>query len=179
MRRLHKPRHAMRCQTWNYASKGWYFLTMCSVKREPMFGTISDGEMHLNAIGTIIMEEWERSIALRPHMRFETIQVMPDHVHMLVYFRYRTVYVKGSLRGRFGHRLRRSISSFVAQFKATCTRRAQLHHHGTIWQRNYDDQRPCTPPHVAAIIRYIRNNPREAQRRLDQQRLLYNRRSTA
>ena len=152
---------------------------MCSVKREPIFGTISDGEMHLNALGTIIVEEWERSIALRPHMRFETIQVMPDHVHMLVYFRYRTVYVKGSLRGRFGHRLRRSISSFVAQFKATCTRRAQPQHRSTIWQRNYDDQRPCTPPHVAAIIRNARNNPREAQSRLDQQRLLYNRCSTA
>jgi hypothetical protein len=55
--------------------------------------------------------------------------------------------------------LPKSISSFVAQYKATCTRRATHLHVGTLWQRNYDDQRPNTMAQVNAIRRYILDNP--------------------
>jgi REP element-mobilizing transposase RayT len=162
-RRIWK-RRSLRCRTWNYSSKGWYFITILTHKHTPLFGYIANGEMTLNALGHIVMQEWESSKALRPHMHFDTIMVMPDHVHMLVCIKHQMYFVPRSLIGRRLYRLPRSISSFVAQFKATCVRttRHRLHYDAPIWQRDYDNQCPRTPTHVNAVRRYIRNNPRNA-----------------
>jgi len=136
---------------------------LVTYQRTHLFGHIIDGTMILNDFGNIIMSEWEASRALRPHMHFDTIMVMPDHVHMLVYMKHNMVYVPDvSLRVRA--RLPKSISSFVAQFKATCTRTIRHTHNDTtpVWQRDYDDQRPRNKRHVHNVRRYIRDNPRNA-----------------
>lgn len=164
MARRKWKRRSLRCRTWNYSSKGWYFLTILTHAHLPLFGHITNGEMIRNDLGDIIMHEWDASKTRRPHMIFDSIMVMPDHVHMLVRITQHMVYVPPSLLGGKFYRLPRSISSFVAQFKATCVRsiKQRLNYHTPIWQRDYHDQRPRTPPHIRTVRNYIRNNPHNA-----------------
>ena len=174
-----RRRNSRRNQQWNYSSKGWYFLTIVTHQRQELFGYIQNSEMHLNEFGNVIMEEWEKSKILRPHMHFDCIVVMPDHVQMLVQMRRSTHFIPAPPYGSMGKRLSRSISSFIGLFKAACTRRIVSLSIHQVWQCDYDDQIIRTNSYLNNVRRYIRNNPRAAQRRLDQRRLLYNRASTA
>jgi REP element-mobilizing transposase RayT len=174
-----RRRNSRRNQQWNYSSKGWYFLTIVTHQRQELFGKLQNGEMHLNEFGNIVMQEWEKSKILRPLMHFDCIVVMPDHVQMLVQMKRSTHFLPAPPFGIMSKRLSKSISSFIGLFKAACTRRIVSLSINQVWQRDYDDQIIRTRSYLNNVRRYIRNNPREAQRRLDQQRLLYNRRSTA
>jgi REP element-mobilizing transposase RayT len=154
-----------RIKNWNYASRGWYFITIATHNRIPLFGYIKDGVMYLNECGQIVAEEWENSKEIRPYMRFDTYVVMPDHVHFLVQLKHNQHYIPRHFIGKVFKRLSRSIPSFVAAIKRICTIRIRVHLHQPhmrIWQANYHDSIPRTPTHVNAVRRYIRNNPRNA-----------------
>jgi len=46
-------RRSIRLKGYDYASEGGYFITLVTHARQPLFGEIIDGEMHLNSIGII------------------------------------------------------------------------------------------------------------------------------
>ena len=47
-----------RLKGWDYASEGWYFVTICTSERTSFFGEIVYDEMRLSPIGQIVAEEW-------------------------------------------------------------------------------------------------------------------------
>ena len=161
---LLRRRNTRRNPGWNYASPGWYFLTIVTRNRKPVFGTIINDEVLLNAYGCAALACWEESKTLRSDMSFDTICIMPDHIHMLVKIK-RPRFLRPTFPRRcLGKRTKRSISSFVALYKGACTRAAQSisleTYAGRLWQRGYDDQIVRYSSALPAIRRYIRDNPR-------------------
>lgn len=157
--------HSHRVPNWNYASRGWYFITIVTHNRLPLFGYIEDGMMHLNSCGQIVVEEWERSKTIRPYMHFDAYVIMPDHVHFLVQLKQNQHYVPRRLVGKLFRRMSRSIPSFVAAIKRICTIRLRIQCHSPgmrIWQANYHDRILRTPIQIHNVRRYIHNNPRHA-----------------
>jgi REP element-mobilizing transposase RayT len=75
-----------RLQTWDYSSNAAYFITLCTRNRKHFFGTITNGEMQLNAIGKIVETEWINTPAIRPDMNLELDEfvVMPNHFHAIL-----------------------------------------------------------------------------------------------
>jgi REP element-mobilizing transposase RayT len=75
-----------RLQTWDYSSNGAYFITICTLNREPFFGDIANGEMRLNEIGKIAEQQWIKTPELRPDMNLELdiFVVMPNHFHGII-----------------------------------------------------------------------------------------------
>src|ERR1035437_3146160 len=51
-------RHSIRLKDYDYSQAGAYFITICALQRECLFGDITDGEMRLNELGLVIMDEW-------------------------------------------------------------------------------------------------------------------------
>jgi len=47
-----------RLQTWDYASDGAYFITICTKDREHYFGGIANEKMQLSPIGVIANVLW-------------------------------------------------------------------------------------------------------------------------
>ena len=47
-------RRSLRLPGYDYASMGWYFVTICTYKKEILFGNVVDKKMVLNQIGKII-----------------------------------------------------------------------------------------------------------------------------
>ncbi len=55
----------------DYASAGYYFVTIVTHGRIPYFGEIVDGKMYLSPIGAIIAEEWAKTPQIRPNVRLD------------------------------------------------------------------------------------------------------------
>ena len=61
-------RRSIRLRGYDYGQPGAYFVTVCANIREPIFGEVIDGEMHLNPLGGIVQEEWMRSAQIRANI---------------------------------------------------------------------------------------------------------------
>lgn len=52
-------RRSIRLAGYDYASDGWYYVTVCSWKRDCLFGAVIDGAMRLNAAGEAVVAAWQ------------------------------------------------------------------------------------------------------------------------
>ncbi|MCX7790364.1 MAG: hypothetical protein N2378_06960 [Chloroflexaceae bacterium] len=68
---------------WDY-STGWYFVTICTHRRQPFFGSVYDGVMHLSPVGALVALEWQRTAVVRPYVRLDAWVIMPDHMHAII-----------------------------------------------------------------------------------------------
>ena len=84
---------SIRLQSWDYASSGMYFVTLCTKNRDHYFGHIIQSEIEkehfeiqLSEIGKVVESEWIRTPEIRPDMNIELgeYQVMPNHFHAIL-----------------------------------------------------------------------------------------------
>ncbi len=79
-------RRSIRLPGYDYTLGGAYFLTLCTHQREPLFGQIANGVMHLNDSGKIVQDEWLRTAVLRHEIQLDSFVVMPNHLHAVILF---------------------------------------------------------------------------------------------
>jgi putative transposase len=70
-----------RLQNWNYASDGWYFITICAKGREHFFGIIDQGTMQLNQYGRIFEQCWFDLPNHYSNLILDAFVTMPNHFH--------------------------------------------------------------------------------------------------
>lgn len=179
----------MRCSrrhpTFDYSSPGGYFVTICVDRRRfpaqgvpgrGVFGilaALSGPEPELTDLGLIVREQWERLPNRFPHVRLDEFVIMPDHLHGLIWLgsipgAEKSQPGMGQLRASSGTKPG-SLPAIVQAFKAAAGFHARpvLANLGLaapvkrFWQRNYDEQIIRDRSHLAAVRRYIRNNPRK------------------
>ena len=139
-------RRSIRLKNYDYSQLGYYFLTICTYKRQSWFGEIKNNRMYLNQIGKIVAEEWINTRKIRPKFQLDEWIIMPNHLHGIVIIDENILGLGERNRDILGARnapLRQepnSISSFVAGFKSAVTKRINLLRNNRdipIWQRNY------------------------------------------
>ena len=77
-------RRAMRLRGYDYSQPGAYFVTICVQHRKCIFGTIIDGKMHLNEIGEIVVEYWNRIPQHFSSVEIGEYVIMPNHIHGII-----------------------------------------------------------------------------------------------
>ena len=83
--------HSMqrRCEGWDYKGRGIYMLTLVVRDRQPLLCTIEeDGNgvrTELTEVGRAVIEETERICEIYPQIRVLCKQIMPDHLHLLLF----------------------------------------------------------------------------------------------
>jgi putative transposase len=73
-----------RLQYWDYASPGYYFITICTKNREDYFGEIKNEKMCLNEIGDIAQKFWLEIPNHFSNVTLDEFIIMPNHVHGIV-----------------------------------------------------------------------------------------------
>ncbi len=74
-----------RLRGWDYASAGWYFVTICTRNRLPFFGAMERGDMRLSPIGEIAADFWAQIPRhTAGNVDVDAFIVMPNHVHGIV-----------------------------------------------------------------------------------------------
>jgi putative transposase len=151
-----------RLRGWDYASAGWYFVTVCTRGRECFFGNVVDREMRLSPIGEIVAAEWQKTAEIRPNVKIDAWVVMPNHIHGIIVTQNnpvettcRVVSTKTPTRLRAN-----SLSAIVGQIKSVCTKRIwAMGFSNFAWQTRFYDHIIRDEESLNRIREYIINNP--------------------
>lgn len=147
---LHR-RRSIRLQGYNYSEAGAYFVTICTQDRQCLFGEIQDGQVVLNAAGSMVADSWNRLPSRFPEVELDVSVVMPNHFHGIL------VLAGDGL----------SLPDVVQRFKSITTRLYTLAvaekgwqpFRGRVWQRNYFEHIVRSPKELDELRQYITNNP--------------------
>ena len=77
-------RRTIRLNSYDYSQVGAYFITICTIHRECIFGEIVNGEMILNDFGQIAHDEWLKTTRIRPNITLDVFVIMPNHIHGII-----------------------------------------------------------------------------------------------
>jgi REP element-mobilizing transposase RayT len=156
-----------RLQDWDYRSRGWYFVTICTQRRRTILGQIIQNEIQRSQLGLIADSELR---TLHDHYRNVHVDehiVMPNHVHAIFmidgehYFSPDAkVTVPSRFRNSFTSPRAGSLSAIVRSYKAGVTRRCrELGLQQDLWQPRFYDHLLRGDKVISAVREYIRNNP--------------------
>jgi putative transposase len=80
-------RRSVRLTGFDYSKPSAYFLTICVQDQKPLFGTVIDQDVVLNALGRIVNECWLEIPIHFPNVELAAHVVMPNHDHGIVIIR--------------------------------------------------------------------------------------------
>jgi putative transposase len=138
-------RRSIRLKDYDYSQEGAYFVTICTQERRCLFGEIHEGEMLLNAPGTMLVNTLERLNQRFPEVKIDAHAVMPNHIHGIIWL------VGAPLVGALDHdigsttRVAPTLGDVVGAFKSITTDEyiqgvkilEWAPFSGRLWQRNY------------------------------------------
>jgi putative transposase len=179
-------RRSVRLKDYDYRETGAYFVTICTVGRTCILGSIGE-TVELSPLGKIVEEAWSNLPSHYPGVELDEFTVMPNHVHGIIGL------VDMADRGR-GAGLKPAptvdsdrmvepgpisastvgagfkpapgestpLSEIVRGFKTFSARRINQHR-GTpgrpVWQRNYYERVIRSDRELKVIRTYIAENP--------------------
>jgi putative transposase len=145
-------RQSIRLSHFDYSRVGTYFVTACTQNRECLLGeVIEDGKVRLSPAGRTVEWTWNDLPRYYPHVLLDAFVVMPNHVHGIL------VLKELEPRPR-----RQALSEVVRAFKSFSARRINKRRSTPglpVWQRNYYERVIRDEDEMAAVRRYIIENP--------------------
>jgi putative transposase len=141
----------------DYTRPGFYFVTICTKEKEEILGKVVGENIELSDYGCIVKECW---MNLPDHYRFcllHEFAVMPNHVHGIV-----EIVGAGFKPARSSSSHPASLSEIIRGFKTFSARAINQKYPSGLfqWQRSFHDRIIRDEGELAAIGRYIVENPR-------------------
>ena len=135
-----------RLKNWDYASCAAYFITICTANREHFLGQIIGGKMNLSVLGSVVEQEWIKTIEIRPDMNLSLgdYVVMPNHVHVLL--------------GLLGENMLPDVLNSWKSYSAHEINK-MLGTSGAVWHKESFDRMIRDEDHYQRVLNYIKNNP--------------------
>ncbi|BDA75408.1 hypothetical protein CAL7716_095740 [Calothrix sp. PCC 7716] len=127
---------SIRLPNRDYASNGWYFVTICTNNRQCFFGNIVDGQVEYSPIGQIAEKFWSEIPQHSKYTYIDSYVIMPNHVHGIVVIDKPDNLETVSLRSpdsdesnKFGPLKRDSLQSIIHSYKSAVTRWCRLQYY--------------------------------------------------
>ena len=70
---------------YDYATRGAYFVTICTKHRQYFFGNIENNQVQYAEAGAIAANLWERLPGQFPYVELAEYIIMPNHVHGIIW----------------------------------------------------------------------------------------------
>jgi len=150
---------------WDYASNGYYFITICVHNHECVFGNVKNGEMILNEMGRIADLYFHD---IPNHFSYTKINkhiIMPNHVHGIIQVDRSSDHVVEARHGAplrkrfFGPLQKHGIPIIINQYKGSVKRWCNQNNIDFLWQSRYHDHIIRDECGLQNIYDYIVNNP--------------------
>ncbi len=148
---------------YDYGANGMYFITICTKERQHFFGEINtnaDQQCALTPtiIGQRAIDGWLTIPQYAPFARLDAFQVMPNHLHGIVWI-CKSDYTDTDWQpNRFGVQ-RQNLPAIVQGFKAGVTAFARKNDIEFGWLSRYYDRIIRNDDELNRIRHYIENNP--------------------
>lgn len=127
-----KRRKQLRLRHYDYASPGWYFVTICTYRKGCLFGEIANEQMILNEAGKLAHSCWLAIPQHFPHALLDEFIVMPNHIHGIIRLQQQYTFSGGLdkdlgqpgpyRQNKFQQMIPGSISAIVKGFKIGVTK---------------------------------------------------------
>ena len=132
----------------DYTRVGFYMITILSAGRRRLFGECRDNRVALSEAGKIVKRRWHEIPLHRPAIETNTVVVMPDHLHGIVY-------VKEHLPKPVGLTIRGFKSGVTSEL-----RKRLADPKLNVWEEGYHDRVVMNSDTLRAERHYIHDNPR-------------------
>jgi len=147
MSQLTMPRRKhLRLPGYDYRQPGFYFVTICTMNRRCLLGSVDDFAVRLSEIGLIVQECWLALPEWFENVALDQFIIMPNHLHGILQITH------------LGPSLRTTIGSF----KSAVTRlshKKYLPSKQELWQRGYFDHIVRSETSLLRLRQYILDNP--------------------
>ncbi|WP_107040236.1 transposase [Brumimicrobium mesophilum] len=153
-------RKSIRLKNYDYASQGWYFVTINAVEWKHIFGKIQNGEMQPSKLGEIIEQEWITTGEIRENIKLHAYVVMPNHFHAIIEICYSLN--NDNPLGEFIAQ-KQTLSTIIRGFKGAVTRKyksLKLGNLKTVWHGRFNDKIVRNEREYISFTNYIEDNVR-------------------
>ena len=143
---------------YDYAENGAYFVTVCTHRRECLFGEIMDGKMALNEYGEIVSESWKWLGVQYDYIELDAWMIMPNHMHGIIVINHDC---RGGSRTAPTEKPK-PVGRCIGAFKTVSTKQINQIRNTpglSVWQRNYWEHIIRNEKSLENIRDYIINNP--------------------
>ena len=176
-----QPSMLRRCVGHDYTDRQIYMITMVTEGRRPLFGQVvgrSDApadcdntpRMLLSALGQCVADEWWATSQHHPEIEVIALQMMPDHLHGILFVREKMEMHLGiALRGfkqSCNQHYRELVLGISPTIKKTNQRveqhdrRGEDRSHGILFARGYNDKLLLRSGQLDTWLLYLEDNPR-------------------
>ena len=139
-----------RLNGYDYSRNGCVYITICTYKRQKILSEICRGGVVENGI---------KELEARFNIRVNPYVIMPDHIHMMLIIDHAVKWEEQSPSPT-------GVDSIICAFKSLTTKIANKTDNcpgRKIWQRDYYDHIIRNEYDYITKVKYILNNPRNAQ----------------
>lgn len=174
-----RTRKKVRIKDYDYATPGAYFVTICTLDRQSLFGDVGAGpcagpQMVLNDIGKMVGSVWKKIPERFPQITLDEFIIMPNHIHGIIWIQnYAMNFNVGAplvgardADSRAGTRPAPTLGAIVGAFKSISTvefirgiRTQKWTGAKKIWQRGYHERIIRNETELFETRKYITQNP--------------------
>jgi len=154
-------RQSIRLKDYDYSQAGMYFVTVCALNKECLFGDVVNGEMVLNEFGEIILSQWKNLPSVVQGIKLDAFVVMPNHIHGIVAI-VGAIHESPLQRVEIKCCRNMILSKIVGRLKMVSAKQINLKRKMpgiSVWQRNYYEHIIRDETSLNRIREYIVNNP--------------------
>ena len=172
-----------RCVGHDYTERRMYMVTMVTEGRQPLLGTLvgnseTEARVELSELGKAVEERWKYTSQLYPEIELIALQIMPDHLHGILFVKEKMekhlgIVIKGFKTG-CNKAYRRivlgvqpvqpvlSVATRLQQTKQTWLQQTKKgdRTHGLLFARGYNDKLLLRAGQLEVWKNYLRDNPR-------------------
>lgn len=154
-------RKSIRLKGYDYASIGWYFITINAIDHKHIFGEIKDKVMYPSKLGVILDKEWKKTGEIRKNIKLHEYVVMPNHFHAIVEICYSLN--KDNIPGKFVSP-KQTLPAIIRSYKSSVTRSSnelKLEKKNQVWHGRFHDRIIRDERELMNVKNYILNNVRD------------------
>lgn len=82
----YRRRNSLRLPGYNYANPAGVFITICTHKRQQLFGSVQNATVVPSDFGSLLANRWFQIPVAKPGVLIDEFIVMPDHLHGILWF---------------------------------------------------------------------------------------------
>ena len=180
-----KPSMLRRCVGHDYTGRQIYMITMVTEGRRQLFGQVvgkSDApagsidapRIELSPLGQRVSDEWWAASQHHPEVKVLALQMMPDHLHGILFVKEQMEKPLGMLLRGFKQSCNRhyrelvlgitspvpSVALSTQQTRLKQDRRNEDRSHGMLFAHGYNDKLLLREGQLETWIHYLNDNPR-------------------
>lgn len=162
-------RPSTRIRGFDYRENHAYFVTICTFKRQCVFGSVTDGTVSLSQRGQVVQRCWKDLPTHHPFIELDAFVIMPNHVHAVICIVGNDVEATPASRSprsgesTLAHGPRaRSLSAVIGSFKSAISRNLNRLRAGAatnLWQPNFYEHVVRSDRAMDTIRDYVVTNP--------------------